>query len=60
MNHVEVLKSDKMNCNLHLPMAPSKHFIAAPEAVSSWITFTPFSRIYKEKRNVTRLNNNLT
>lgn len=28
-----------------MPMAPSKVFIAAPTAVSSWITFNPLSRV---------------
>jgi len=29
-----------------IPIEPSKHFIAAPTAVSSWMTFTPLSKVF--------------
>ena len=48
------------------PTAPSKHLIAAPTAVSSWIMLTPLSRVYpkqiedlKKKGNVEEDNYNL-
>ena len=45
------LERNIQNVEEYIPMEPSKHFIAAPTAVSSWMMFNPFSRVWKHNEN---------
>ena len=44
-----VLTGKNLLLGTFIPKAPLKLLIAAPDAVSNWITFTPLSSVLKKK-----------